>query len=116
MHHDIVRRVQPLAFELVGDDGDGAIVFVAHHAASAVFAGKLAAFVIERVAVAVAGGITEGGDAAVFFKPSHLDVVGDVAPDEISPDAVPRRTLGPKRSRMELFDGGVADDVFAETV
>jgi hypothetical protein len=66
-----------------------------------VFAGKLAAFEIERVAVAVAGRIAEGGDAAILFDPAHLDVVGDVAPDEVAADAVPRRTLGPERSGVE---------------
>ena len=116
MDHDVVGRVQALAFELVGDDGDGAVVFVADDAAAAVLAGKLAAFEIERVAVAVAGGIAEGGDAAILFDPAHLDVVGDVAPDEVAADAVPRRALGPERAGVEALDGGVADHVAAEAI
>ena len=77
------------------------------------FAGKLAAFEIESVAVAVAGGTAECGDAAIVsdpaFDPAHLDVVGDVAPDEVAAHAIPRRTLGPGRSRVKPLDGGVAD-------
>ena len=116
MDHDVVGRVQALALELVRDYRDRAVIFIAHHAPAAVFAGKLAAFEIEGVAVAVAGWIAEGGDAAVFLDPAHLDVVGDVAPDEVAADAIPRRALGPKRAGVEALDGGVADHVFAEAI
>src|ERR1019366_7474334 len=56
VHDNVVGRIQALAFELISDDGGGAVDFVAHHAAAAMFAGKLAAFEVEGIAVAVAGG------------------------------------------------------------
>ncbi len=109
-------ELRRLPSKLVGDDGDRAVRLIADHAAAAVFAGKLAAFEIEGVAVAVAGGIAEDGDAAVFFDPAHLDVVGDVAPDQIAADAVPGRAFRPKRAGVEAVDDGVADDVAAEAI
>ena len=114
MHDDVVRRVEPLALELVGDHGDRAVRLVAHDAAAAVLAGELAALEVEGVAVAVAGWIAKHGHATVVVDPAHLHVVGDVAPDQIAADAVPCRTFGPQRPRVQPLDRRVADDVAAE--
>ena len=114
MHDDVVRRVQALALKLLRDHGHGAVRLVAHDAASAMLAGQLAAFVIERVAVAVAGWIAEHRDAAVVFDPAHLDVVRNVAPHQVAADAVPRRPFRPQRADVQPLDGRVADDVAAE--
>ena len=116
MHDDVVRRIQPLALELVGDDRHRAVRLVAHDAAAAVLARELPAFVVERVAVAVAGRIAERRDAAVVFDPAHLDVVRNVAPHQIAPDAVPGRPFGPQRADVQPPDDGVADDVAAEPI
>ena len=35
------------------------------------------------------------GGMAVILDPAHLAIVGDVAPDQEAPDAVPRRSFGP---------------------
>ena len=102
MHDDVVGRVQALALELFGDHGDRAVRLVADDAAAAVLARQLPAFEIERVAVAVAGRIAEHSHAPVVFDPAHLDVVRNVAPHEISADAVPCRAFRPQRADSEV--------------
>src|SRR5712691_333147 len=116
MHHDIVGRVEPLALELVRNHRDRAVVFVANHAPAPVLAGKLAALVVESVSVAVAGGIAEHGHAVVVFDPAHLYVVGNVAPHQIAPHAVPGRAFGPQCAEVQAPDDGVADDIAAEAL
>ena len=49
----IVRRVQPLAIVLVGDDGDRAVKFGPRDSSAAVFASDQASFPINGVAVRV---------------------------------------------------------------
>src|SRR5207247_5082161 len=98
MHDDVVGGVQPLALILVGDYGDGPGRLVPDDATAAVLARELPALVVERVAVAVPGRVTEDRDVAVLFNPAHLDVVGDVAPDQVPADSVPGRTFGPQRA------------------
>ena len=89
-------------------------MLVAHHAAVAVLAGELAAFEIEGVAVAVAGGFAIHADVAVFFQPAHLAVVGDVAPDQEVAGGMPGRPFGPAGAGVQALDGGVADPVLVE--
>ena len=109
--NDVVGGIEALPFELLGDNGDGAVGLVTDDAASAMFTGKLATFVVEGVAVAVARGVAEGGDAGVFFNPAHLDVIWDVAPDQVATDTVPGRAFCPKGAGVVLADDGVADHV-----
>ena len=116
MHDDVVGGVQPLALILVGDYGDGPGRLVPDDATAAVLARELPALVVERVAVAVPRRVAEDRDVAVLFNPAHLDVVGDVAPDQVTADSVPRRTFGPQRAGMEPLDGRVAHHVPAEAV
>ena len=104
MRHDVVRRVQALALIVVGDQRDGPVVLVAHHAAGEVLARQLAALKIERVAVAVVRRHAEDRDAAVVLEPAHLPVVGNVAPDEITSLPAPRRPLRPQRARPQPLD------------
>ena len=92
------------------------VILVADDAAAAVFAGKLPAFEVEGVAIAVAGGVAECGDPAVLLDPAHLDVVRDVAPNQIPAYAVPRGSFGPQGSGIEALDSRVADDVPPEAV
>ena len=78
------------------------------------FTGKLATFVVESVAIAIAGGVAEGGDTGVFFNPAHLYVVRDVAPDQVATDTIPGRAFCPKGAGVVLADDGVADHVLPE--
>ena len=115
MDHDVVGRIQALALEFIGDHGDGSVVFVAHDAAAAMLAGKLASLKIEGVAVAVSGGTAEHADRVVLFAPAHLHVIRDVAPNQEAADAIPGGPFGPERSGVVPFDHRVADDVTLET-
>ena len=99
MARDVVRRIQPLALERIGNHRDRSVVLVAHDAAARVLARQLAPLMIERVAVAVARRLAEHGDAPVILDPSHLPVVRNVAPDQILPLAVPGRSFAPHRRR-----------------
>src|SRR5205814_95456 len=114
MDRNVVGRVEAFPFELVRNYRDRAVRLVANDAPSAVLAGKLAAFVVEGVAVAVARWVSENRHAAVVLEPPHLDVVGDIAPDQIPADSVPRGTFRPQCSEMQSPDDGIADDVFLE--
>src|SRR5208282_5270364 len=105
----VVRCVERLAIEAIGQDGRLAVVLVADDAAVAVLAGDLAALTVERVAVGVAGGVADDADVAVVLDPAELDVIGDVGPDEVLTNAVPGGALGPEHARVQASDGGIAD-------
>ena len=81
MHDSVVRRIQGLTFELLGDDGDRPGGFVADEAARVMFAGELATFVIEGIAVAVVGMRAVHAHMAIFFIATHLAIIRDVAPN-----------------------------------
>ena len=103
-----------LPWNLLGDRRHRAVALVARDPSSAVLARELTAFVVERVAVAVARRIPERRHAAVFVDPPHLHVVRDVAPHQILADAVPRRPFGPQRPDVQALDDRVEDDVAPE--
>jgi len=79
-----------------------------------VLAGDLTALEVERVAVAVAGRFAKHAHMAVLFQPPQLDVVGNVAPQEIPANATPRRPFRPQRAGMQALDRGVAKLVLLE--
>src|SRR5438132_1604812 len=116
MNRNVVRRIQPFSFELIRNNGDRSIRLVAHHAPSAVFARKLPALVVEGVAVAVAGRIPKYRDASIILDPSHLHVVRDITPNQISADTIPCRPFGPQRPKVQTPNDRVADDKSAEPV
>jgi hypothetical protein len=74
----------------------------------------LAAFPIEGIAVAVAGGLAENADASVVVKPSHLAIVGDIAPENVTADSVPDDAFGPEQPGMEPLNRRIADLVLIE--
>src|SRR5262245_20014676 len=111
MHDDIVRRIQPLPLEFFGDYRDRSVRLVPDNAPSAVFTGKLTAFVVERIAVAIARWLPERRHARVVLDPPELDVVWNIAPDEIFSDAIPRRPFGPERARVQPPNRRVAHDI-----
>src|SRR5687768_11373688 len=46
---------------------------------------------------------------AVIMDPAHLDIVRNVAPDEILADGIPGRAFGPEHSRMQPLNRRVAE-------
>ena len=109
MARDIVRRIEPLALIRIRDDGDRSVVLVSDDAAARVLARELTALMIERVAVAVARGLTEHGDLTIILEPPQLAVVRDVAPDQILPLSVPCGTFAPHAARPQPLNRRVAD-------
>src|SRR5437899_3667184 len=105
---NVVRRVEALAVVRVRDDRHRAVVLVADDAAGQMFARELAALKVERVAVAVVRRAAEDGNASVVFKPAQLPVVGNVAPDQVTPLTAPGRSLRPQSARPEPLDRRVA--------
>src|SRR5262249_22640805 len=53
LHHHVIRRVEPLALVLVGDDRDGPVGFGPRHPAGQMLAGQETPLAIAGVAVAV---------------------------------------------------------------
>ena len=117
VHDRVVRRVELLALEFVGEHRHLAGVLVAHDPAGAVLAGDLPALVVERVAVGVAGRIAEAPrDVAVFLEPAQILVVRDVAPQQVAADRAPGRSLGPQRAGVQPLDRRVAELVLEALV
>src|SRR5580693_2950617 len=104
MDDGIIRRVQRLAAEAVGQNGRLAVMFVADDAAVAMLARDLASLEVEGIAVGTAGGVTHHADMAVVLDPAKLDVVRDVGQDEVFPHAVPGWSLSPEHARVQAPD------------
>ena len=88
-------RVEPLALELVEDDGDGAVVLRARDAPRVMLAGDEPALAVAGVAVGIVGGPAEVAEGAGNLVPFHDPVVGDVAAQQVAAVAEPDRPLGP---------------------
>lgn len=115
MDNNVVWSVKWLVILFVCEGGDAAVVFVANDAAGIVLAGELTSFEIEGVTIAVVGRSAKNADMIVLVEPAHLAIVRNVAPDQVTPDPVPRATFSPESAGPEALDGGVADFVFGET-
>ena len=99
-HHDVVRRIQALALEPVGDDGHRTVVLGAADAPPAVLAGDEAALPVHGVAVRIVRRAAEHADGAARLVVPHHAVVRDVAPDEIASRREIGRPLGPTAARV----------------
>ena len=104
MSDDVVGRVESLAVVGVGDHGHRAVELVADDASGEMLAGELPPLEVERIAIAVVRGHAEHAHVTVVFQPSHLPVVGNVAPDEITALRVPGRPLRPQRPGPQSLD------------
>jgi hypothetical protein len=110
----IVRRIEALAVEGVGDHRDRAVVLIADDASRQMLAGDLPALEIKSVAVAVVGRGAENADLSVVVEPAQLAIVRDVAPHDITTLAAPGRALCPQRTRPQALDRRVALHIFRE--
>src|SRR5882672_10668235 len=45
----------------------------------------------------------------ILGQPSMLDVVWNIAPNQVTTHAVPGGTLGPQHPRIKTLDGGIAE-------
>src|SRR5262249_18482362 len=100
----------------LGNDRNSSVRFVSHHAPAAMFTRELTAFEVERVPVAVSRWVSEYSHTTVFFDPSHLNIVRDIAPDKVSAHTIPGRAFGPECAEMHTPDDRVAHDVPAKAI
>jgi len=115
VNNQIVRRIEWLALPFIRKGCDCPVVFIAHYSTRTMLTRNLAAFPVKRVAIAIVRWVTEHAYVSIFGKPSMLDVVRNVAPDEVAPNAIPGRTFGPQHSCVQALDSSVAEFVFRET-
>src|SRR5262249_478149 len=111
---DVVRRVEPLALKTVDDDGDRPVVLGARHATPAVFTRDEPALAIARLALAVAGRVTDHRNGALRLIPFQNSIVRDVAPQETAGVPEPYRPLAPARARSQFLDASVEQSTFGE--
>jgi hypothetical protein len=104
MRNDVVGRVEVLAVEVVSNDRDRAVELVTDDSPREMLAADLPALEVERIAVAVVRGHAEHAHVTVVLQPSHLPVVGNVAPDEITALRIPGRPLRPQRTGPQSLD------------
>ena len=83
MRHQIVRRIERFAVELIGDHRHRSVMFPAHHAAKVILRGNLPPLQIERVAVGVARRLAKWRDALVVPQETILRVANHVAEHEV---------------------------------
>ena len=115
LDHDVVRRVQPLALELVGQHRDLAVLLGAGDAAGdRMLAGDEPALTVARVAVGVVGVGAEHAGLAGFLVELHDAVVGDVGKQQIAAFGEIRRPFGPAHAGRNLLDRRGIDPVFGE--
>ena len=97
-HHDIVRRVQPLAVEGIHQHRDRAVIFGADDAAAAMLAGDQPALAVAGIAVGEVRRLAEDADRAGLLFPLDDALVGNVAAQQIAPVAEPHRPFGPAQA------------------
>ena len=115
LHHDVVRRIETLALETVGEHGDLAVLLGARDAARhRVLAGDEASLPVAGVAVGEIGRAAEHRDAAVLFVVLHDPVVGDVAPQQISAIREIGGPFRPAHAAGDLLHRAAVDAVFQE--
>ena len=113
-HHDVVRRVQPLAVEGIHQHRDRAVIFGAGHAAAAMLAGDQPALAVAGVAVGEIRRLAEDADRAGLLFPFDDAVVGNVAAQKIAPVAEPHRAFGPAQAGGQPLHGREFQPVFFE--
>ena len=101
---DVVRAVEALALEALGEDRDRAVVLGAGDAPVAVLARDETAFAVDRVAVRIAGRRPEDAGLAGRLVEAQHAVVRDVAPDERTLRREVRGAFGPAAALVELLD------------
>ena len=79
-HHDIVRRIEPLALEAVADHRDGPVIFGAGDAAREMLAGHQPALAVAGIAVGVVRRLAEKTDGAGLLVPAADAIARHVAP------------------------------------
>jgi len=113
----IVRTVETLALETIGENARRPIVLPTNDPPVAMLATDHAALAIDRGAVGIrAGAALKGADHTGRFIPAQAAIVGDIAPDQGFEGGCVNRALGPAAAGPELLDRFVAFYRSFETV
>ena len=110
--HDVVRRVERLAVELVHQHGDRAVVFGARHAPAVVLAGDESALAVARIAVGVVRRGAVHAGASRPLVPTHDAVVGNIAPEQAARVAEIDRPLAPAHAGCKPLHARLRDTIF----
>src|SRR6185503_9351392 len=114
LHHHVVGRVEPLAVEAVDQHRNGPVVLGARDAASAVRAADQAPLTVARVAVGEVGGLAVDADGTCLLLPLEDAIVGDIAPQQVTPVAEVDGTLRPAATGVEPLHAGKLQPVLLE--
>src|SRR5688572_21996620 len=106
LHDDVVRAVEALTLEALGQYGDGAVVLGAHDAPQAVLTRDEPALAIDSVAVGVVSGLAENAHRARLLVEAQHAVIRDVTEQQRAQRREVDRALGPATARMQLLDVG----------
>src|SRR5579871_28749 len=116
MHHDVIRRVVLFPLKFIRQHRHASIMFITHHTPRPVLAGHLPSLKIKRVPVRIVRRIPKRAHVPVFFQPTHLPVVRNVAEHQIFPLTIPCRPFRPQHSRIQTVDRRPSQLVFRESL
>src|SRR5262249_34541992 len=101
----VVRRVQLLAIELVGDDRDRAVELGPRDATAAMLAGDQASLAVDGVAVRVHRRLAVDAEMTVILREAHDAVVRNVAEQDVAAGCEVNRSFRPAHPRRNALDG-----------
>jgi hypothetical protein len=113
-HHDIIRRVEPLVFELRRQGDDASVMLGAGDPSAPVLATDQTAFEIDGVPVGITRRLAEYRNRAARLVIAHDPVVRDVGENEIAPGWEIGRPLDPARAGPQALELRGADDELAK--
>ena len=103
MNHYVIRGIELLAPETIGQNRYLPIMFVPDDSPVPMFAGELPALKIKSVSVTVSTWFSKIVNPAIILNPSQLTVIGNVAPNQILSYPIPCRSLRPKHVRTCVY-------------
>ena len=106
MHHHVIGRVQPLALELIDQNGERAVHLGPRHAARTMFARNEATLPVAGVAVGKVRLAAKHRNTIAHQRVGAIAqdaLVWNVAPQQASQIVEPNRSLGPATSAVNLF-------------
>ena len=92
----IVRCIERLSTIAIRQDIYATVIFIPDYSAVAMFTGDLSPLEVKCIAVAVSRWGSELRHTVIVLNPPQLNVIGNVTPNQITTDAIPRWTLRPQ--------------------
>ncbi len=106
--HNIIRRIETLAFNAVGKHRDRPVMLGPGDAAGQVFAGDKSSLSVNRVAVRILRWLAKHRYRGIGIIKAHHPVIRDIGPDEIAASGKPGRSFTPSAASPQPFDMGMA--------